>query len=263
MTDELAPEARVAGSVDFVLDGVVTTTHPVPIIDSLRDSHSVSGEELRLLRAKLRDCAQQRGVRSIALSSALPGEGKSTIALGLATALARDAGRRVLLVEADLRRPSISRTLRVKAGPGLAEYLNGSLERVPIRLVQPGGFRLLTAGEAALESPESVGSPAMEALLRSAREAFDFVLLDGPPVLAVADTVLMQDLVDGLLVVVRSRITPREAILDALSRLRADRVLGVVLNDHREYRSSYQAYAYERYGMGEGGRPRAGRKKRR
>jgi Mrp family chromosome partitioning ATPase len=95
----------------------------------------------------------------------------------------------------------------------------------------------------------------MEALLRSAREAFDFVLLDGPPVLAVSDTILMQDLVDGLLLVVRSRLTPREALLDALGRLRSDKVLGLVLNDHREYRHSYQAYAYQRYGMGDAKRP--------
>lgn len=241
----------LAGGVEFFLDGVVTAGRPVPIIDSLRDAHSVTGEELRLLRAKVRTLGQQRGLKCVGLSSALPGEGKSTISLGLATALAREAGRRVLLIEADMRRPSISRTLGVPAAPGLAEWLNGSMDRIPIRVVQPGGFRLLVAGVAPLESPESVGSPLMEALLRSAREAFDFVLIDGPPVLAVSDTILMQDLVDGLLMVVRSRLTPREAITDALGRLRSDKVIGLVLNDHREYRHSYQSYAYERYGMGD------------
>ena len=263
-SDTQIPPSGVAGGVDFFLDGVVTSTNPVPIIDSLRDAHSVGGEELRLLRAKVRTLRLQRGVKCIGLSSALPGEGKSTISLGLATALAREAGCRVLLIEADLRRPSISSTLGVPPAPGLAEWLNGNLDRVPIRVVQPGGFRLLVAGCAPLESPESVGSPLMEALLRSAREAFDYVLLDGPPVLAVSDTILMQDLVDGLLIVARSRLTPREAILDALGRLRADKILGLVLNDHREYRHSYQAYAYERYGMGErsGAAPVSLRKRR-
>jgi capsular exopolysaccharide synthesis family protein len=251
MSDSHTPPSAVASGVEFFLDGVVTATNAVPIVDCLRDANSVTGEELRLLRAKLRTLAQERGVKCIGLSSALPGEGKSTISLGLATALARDAGRRVLLIEADLRRPSISKTLGVPPAPGLAEWLNGSLDRIPLRVVQPGGFRLLVAGRAPLESPESVGSPLMAALLRSAREAFDYVLLDGPPVLAVSDMILVQDLVDGMLIVARSRQTPREAILDALGRLRSDKVLGLVLNDHREYRHSYQSYAYERYGMGE------------
>jgi capsular exopolysaccharide synthesis family protein len=200
----------------------------------------------------VRALGRQRGVKCLALSSALPGEGKSTITLGLAAALAREADKRVLLIEADLRRPTISRTLGLAPAPGLAEWLNGGLDKIPLRGLNRAGFRLLVAGQAALESPESVGSPLMEALLRSARRAFDFVLLDGPPVLAVSDTILMQDLVDGLLLVVRSRITPREAVLDALGRLRSEKILGVVLNDHREYRGSYQSVAYERYGLGDG-----------
>ena len=265
MTDTLKPPAQApasGGGVDFFLDGVITAAHPVPIIDSLRDTHSVIGEELRLLRAKLRALSQERSIEVMALTSALPGEGKSTIALGLATALAREVGSSVLLVEADMRRPSISKMLGAPPAPGLSEWLNGALDRIPVRTVQPGGFQLLSAGEAPLESPESVGSPLMEALLVSARTVYDFVLLDGPPVLAVSDTILLQDLVDGLLVVVRSRKTPREGVLDALGRLRAEKILGVVLNDHKEYRHSYRNYAYERYGMGDGSRRSASRDER-
>jgi capsular exopolysaccharide synthesis family protein len=261
--ENLDTPAAASGGVDFLLDGVVNTPQPVPIIDCLRDAHSVPGEELRLLRSQLRTLAQARSVKCVCISSALPGEGKSTIALGLSAALAREAGRRVLLIEADLRRPSVSATLGVPPSAGLAEWLNGGLDRVPLRLVQPGGFRLLVAGIAPLESPDSIGSPLMEALLSSARSAFDFVVLDGPPVLAVSDTILVQDLVDGLLLVARSRQTPREAILDALGRLRQEKVLGVVLNDHREYRHSYQAYAYQRYGMEESGGGAGGPRRKR
>jgi Mrp family chromosome partitioning ATPase len=92
----------------------------------------------------------------------------------------------------------------------------------------------------------------MEALLRSARDSYDMVLVDSPPVLPVADTILMQDLLDGFLLVARSRRTPREAILDALGRLRPEKIVGIVLNDHREYRHSYQSYGYDRYGMSYG-----------
>jgi len=134
---------------------------------------------------------------------------------------------------------------------------------VPIRLVDPGGFFLLVAGQVPLQRPEVLGAPLMEALVRAARGAFDFVLLDVPPVLPVADTILMQDLLDGFLLVARSRSTPREAILEAIGRLRPEKVVGVVLNDHREYEHSYSSRAYERYGMVYGPRSAsAGRKRR-
>jgi Mrp family chromosome partitioning ATPase len=89
----------------------------------------------------------------------------------------------------------------------------------------------------------------MDGLLQAARGLFDIVILDAMPVLPVADAVLIQDLVDGFLMVVRSRQTPRDALRDALARLRTDRVVGIVLNDGQEYRSSYHSRAYERYGQ--------------
>jgi receptor protein-tyrosine kinase len=92
----------------------------------------------------------------------------------------------------------------------------------------------------------------MDAVLKAARRLFDLVLLDAVPVLPVADTVLMQDLVDGFQLVVRSRRTPRDAIHETLAKLRPDRILAVVFNGHREYRSSYKNYGYRRYGMAPG-----------
>ena len=118
-----------------------------------------------------------------------------------------------------------------------------------MRSVDPGGFFLLSAGAVPLERPEDLGSPRMDDLLKAARSRFDLVVLDATPILPVADVMLIQDLVDGLLLVVRSRMTPRAAIHDALGRVRADKVIGVVLNDQREYRDSYMAYAYHGYDM--------------
>jgi capsular exopolysaccharide synthesis family protein len=215
----------------------------------LQDHDSAVGEELRLLASKLLDLGRRRKASCLALTSALPAEGKSTISVGLASALAREPGRRILLIESDLRRPSLTTSLGLRPAPGLSDWLHGTVERVPVRLVEPGGFFLLTGGEAGLRRPEILGSHRMDALLRAARESFDFVVLDAVPVLPVADAILMQDLVDGFLLVVRSRQTPRDAVNDALAKLRSDTVLGVVLNDHREYRGTYKAYVYQRYGM--------------
>jgi capsular exopolysaccharide synthesis family protein len=250
----------VSGDVRFLEDGVIRARKGVPILDNLQDPHSVVGEELRLLRAKLQRLCQPRQLKCIAVTSALPGEGKSTISVGLAAALSRESGRRVLLIEADLRRPTISEALGLPPAPGVGEWLEGGLDQIPIRRIETGGFFLLVAGQVSLERPELLASPLMEAVLRSARGAFDFVLLDATPVLPVADTILLQDLVDGFLLVARSRLTPREAILEALGRLAPDKVLGVVLNDHREYKHSYRAHAYERYGMVYGQTPESGRR---
>jgi capsular exopolysaccharide synthesis family protein len=191
-------------------------------------------------------------VSCLALTSALPGEGKSTLSVGLASALGREPGRRILLIEADLRRPSLSKALALRPAHGLAEWLNGTLDHVPVREVVPGNFLLVAAGQTPLKRPELLGSPRMDAVLKAARRFFDLVILDAVPVLPVADTVLMQDLVDGFQLVVRSRRTPRDAITDTLTKLRSDRVIGVVFNGHREYRGSHKHYGYRSYGMAYG-----------
>jgi capsular exopolysaccharide synthesis family protein len=245
--------ARLAGPELFREEEAVAPGRAVPIVETLKDPRSPVGEELRLLRSNVQALRQKRPQKKplacLAVVSALPGEGKSTISLGLAAALAREAGRRVLLVECDLRRPAISQELALSPHPGLAEWLNGELEVVPVRRLDPGGFFLLSAGAVPLERPEELGSPRMDALLRAGRDRFDLVILDATPILPVADVMLLQDLVDGLILVVRSRMTPRAAIHDALGRIRGEKVVGVVLNDQREYRDSYMAYAYHGYNM--------------
>jgi Mrp family chromosome partitioning ATPase len=246
---DLAFGPGLPGEAPLRNEGIVVPRKVVPIVDSLEDPNSIVGEELRLFGANLVDTCRRLKVGCLALTSALPGEGKSTLSVGLASALGREPGRRILLVEADLRRPSLTKTLGLPPAVGLGEWLAGTLEHVPVRFVQPGGFFLVSAGQAGLKRPELLGSPRMEAMLRTARRMFDLVLLDATPVLPVADTVLMQDLVDGFQLVVRSRRTPREAIHDTLAKLRADRVIGVVFNGHQEYRASHKYYGYRRYGM--------------
>ena len=241
--------ASLPGEPVFRDEGVVSPRKVVPIVDSLEDPNSIVGEELRSLGANLLDLCRRGQMSCLALTSALPGEGKSTLSVGLASALGREPRRRVLLIEADLRRPSLTQTLGLAPAHGLSEWLNGTLDYVPVRAVEPGGFFLVAAGQTELRRPELMGSPRMDAVLRAARRLFDLVLLDAVPVLPVADTVLMQDLVDGFQLVVRSRRTPKDAIHDTLAKLRPDRVIGVVFNGHREYKASHKYYGYQRYGM--------------
>jgi len=240
------------GEVTFVDEGVVSPSKASSILASLRDPNSVVGEELRLLRSRLGGDGKAKVHRCLALTSALPGEGKSTLALGLAAAFAREAGRRVLLIEGDLRRPTVAEVLGLPPALGLGEWLAGKINRVPVRRVRHAEFSLLVAGQCSFDRPEVLGSPAMDSLLQVARKSYDRVILDVPPLLPVADATLLQDLIDAFVLVVRSRVTPRDAITEALKRLHRDRVVGVVLNDHKEYRHSYSSYAYYRYGMSYG-----------
>jgi succinoglycan biosynthesis transport protein ExoP len=237
------------GEPTFRDEGIVTPRKVVPIIDTLDDPNSIVGEEMRSFGANLMDLCRRRKVKCLGLTSALPGEGKSTLSVALASALGREPGRRVLLIEADLRRPSLTHTLGLAPAHGLSEWLNGTLDFLPVRTIEPGGFFLVTAGQTSLRRPELLGSLRMDTVLRAARRLFDLVLLDAVPVLPVADTVLMQDLVDGFQLVVRSRRTPRDAIHDTLAKLRPDRVIGVVFNGHQEYKASHKYYGYQRYGM--------------
>jgi Mrp family chromosome partitioning ATPase len=208
---------------------------------------SVVAEEFRLLIAKLRVLNEDRPVRSVGVVSAVAGEGKTTLSLGLAAALARQPGRRVLLIEADLRRPSIGRYLGLPPSPGVAEWLRGGITEVPVRKVIPAGFYLISAGENELQRPELLGSGRMAALFETVRRGFHYVVADCPPLTPIADSVVLQDFLDGFLLVVRAEVSPRDTVVRAVAQLRPGRVLGTVFNDQRELLSRYIGY-HHRYG---------------
>lgn len=208
-------------------------------------------EEFRMLRVKVRNIGEERLFRCVGLISSAAGEGKTTMSLGLAAAMAQEPNRRVLLIEADLRKPSIDAHLGISHVPGLGDWLARSGNQpVPLRLLKPHGFFLLSAGTEAVwgENPERLGSERMATLLQAARRYFDFVVVDCPPLIPVADSVILQDMLDGFLFVVRARHAPRETILRALSHLKADRIQGVVFNDCHELLPSYFNFGYRQYG---------------
>jgi capsular exopolysaccharide synthesis family protein len=222
---------------------------PVPVLQAVQTPGSVLGEELRLLRAKVRNLAQERALKCFAMISAGPGEGKSTLSLGLAATMAQEPNRRVLLVEADLRRPALEGYLGLPRVSGLSEWLSGENASVGVRCIGPRGFFLLSAGLVPLEQPERLGSEKMDGFLQAARQTFDVIVLDCPPLVPVADSILIQDLVDGYFCVVRARHTPRDVLKRALSNLKPEKILGLVLNNHREILSTYQRNAYRQYGL--------------
>jgi capsular exopolysaccharide synthesis family protein len=215
------------------------------------DPRSPQAESYRQLRTNLQflwtaaDTAA--GPQVLAVTSALPGEGKSATACNLALALAETRAS-VVLVDADLRRPAVAERLGLEGGVGLTTVLAGDARLEDV--LQPwgsGGLSVLPSGAVPPNPAELIGSPAMRLLLDRLRATHDYVVLDTTPVLPVADATILSRLVDGTVVVSQAGRVRRGQLLEALgnlSQVSAD-VLGVVLNrvrrDERSY--GYRAYA--------------------
>jgi capsular exopolysaccharide synthesis family protein len=234
------------GSVRFVESVPQPSSGPLLQRVVMGSGHYVA-EEFRFLAAKVSALAANR-FTTIGIVSAGPGEGKTTVALGLAAALARSEENRVLLIEGDLRQPAVERYLGLPRGAGVAEWLSGRSNNVPVRVVDPPGFAVISAGREKLSRLELLGSERMGALIGACQLSFGFIVVDCAPLSPVADAVAIQDLLDGFLLVVRARHTPREAIERAVSRLKENRVQGIVFNDQPEFLPSGYSSAYRRPG---------------
>jgi Mrp family chromosome partitioning ATPase len=218
-----------------------------PLLAQALNPDSALAESFRVLRTKVRTLQEVRPLRTIGIVSAMAGEGKTSVALGLAAALSWERSRRVLVLEGDVRARSIERRLGLGPTPGLVEWLQDRSASVPVRRLGRSGPYLLSAGIARLEEMELLGSARMSLLLASCSRTFDWVVVDSAPLLPVADAVLLQDLLDGFLCVVRAYFTPRDTLHRAMANIKSDRIRGVVLNDYREILTSYYRPAYRRY----------------
>jgi Mrp family chromosome partitioning ATPase len=235
------------------LDTLVPTEHgarvsfdrPRPVAAEIRDAalaaQALPGapafETFRVLRTKLKTSlpAAPGTARCLGLVSATRGEGTSSVALGLAGALAQEPDARVLLIEAGLRQPTLAHQLGLEDEAGLSDWLAGGGQGpVPLRQVAPWNFALLTGGRPTASSAELLGSDALKRLLSSARHSFDAVLVDCPPLETQADAVVLQEFLDGFLLVVRSRHAPADVVRRSVSHLKPGVVRGVVFNDRTD-----------------------------
>ena len=215
-------------------------------------------ESFQLIRAHLRYFNVDRQVRTLLVASAAPGDGKTTIARHLAAAAAR-VGSRVLLVEADLRRPTLAQQLDAQSGPGLADVLIGAVmlgeATQTIDLDAPSGdtakrrtLDVLVAGAALPPNPgELLESRAMETLLERAQSTYDLIVIDTPPLTAVSDAFPLLRKVDGVVIVGRvgrNRRDVAQRLHETLSGAGAP-LLGVIANGFKARRNAPYSYAYD------------------
>ena len=201
-------------------------------------------EAFRLLRSSLKWTQRDARVKTLAISSALPDEGKTTTSANLAAVCAFE-GKRVLLIDCDLRRPRLHKVFRLPRQPGITHVLRAGLS--PAAVVRDtfiDGVSLLSAGTYAERFADLLGSDRMRSLVNELAEHFEMIILDTPPVLAVADTAALAPLVDGVLLVVGAGTTNRHAVEEALQQLEGvgAHVVGAVLNDARGELERYGGY---------------------
>jgi capsular exopolysaccharide synthesis family protein len=222
--------------------GVVAyTTSLNPVLVAGLAPKSLAAEQYRSLRTRLAHADGAGALRTILVTSPQKGEGKSVTAANLALTMAQEQ-RRVVIVEADLRKPSLQHLFGLPSGPGLADHLSGAAElKDAMKFLPDYNLTVIPAGNAPLNPAELLGSTAMRRLLDHLRSRFDRVILDTPPVLPLADVAILAPLVDGSLMVVRAGVTPKPAIENALRAFDSSRLLGVVLNES----GMEQDYRYE------------------
>ena len=217
-----------------------------PIIVEV-DPRSPRAEAFRVLRTNLQFVDAAAHPRTIVVTSSLAGEGKSTMAANLSLTMAQ-AGSRVCLIEADLRRPKVLEYMGLEGGVGLTDALIGRTDVMDV--VQPyGGTNLwvLGAGPIPPNPSELLGSTAMRSLLSNLGSRFDYVVVDAPPALPVTDAVVISKLVDGAIVVAGSGLVERDQLALTLESLESvnGHVLGIVLNRVPvKHSQQYGGYAY-------------------
>jgi capsular exopolysaccharide synthesis family protein len=209
---------------------------------------SFAAEQYRALRTRLKQAENGRVLRTIAVTSPAKGDGKSLTAANLALTMAQEFQQRVVLIDADLRRPSVHHLFGLGDSPGLGDVLTSQADLDQALVALPDyHLTVLPAGMLPSNPAELLGSAAMRRLLDTLRTRFDRILIDVPPVAPLADLHILAPLVDGLLMIVRAGITPRPAIERALSGLDQSKVLGLVLNEsggEGTDASNYEGYGY-------------------
>ena len=211
---------------------------------STPQSSALCAEQFRTLRSRLYRLREKNPVRSLLITSTLPGEGKSYVALNLALAITRQHERRALLIDADMRASRLHVRLGAPSAPGLSDYLSGRADEFSILQADPKvDLFLVPAGKSVPDPSELLANGRLKPLLEGMCPVFDWVIVDAPPVLAVADPGIIAGLCDGVIVVIRAGETPHDLVKTTLQEFRGNNLLGVVLNGASEG-TNYGGYSY-------------------
>ena len=213
------------------------------------DDNARGMEEFRTLRSRLYHAREKMALKKILVTSALPKEGKSFTAANLAQVMVKQHGRRVLLVDADLRGPRLHTMLGTASSPGLSNYLQGGNDEFSIMQRGPmENLFFVPSGQQISDPSELVANGRLKFLLQRVEALFDWIIIDSPPAVPVSDASVLAKACDGVLMVVRSSATPVDMARRARQEFPDQALVGVVLNGTDGDAIPYSRYYYEAYG---------------
>jgi len=213
-----------------------------------------AAEQFRTLRTRLYQLRSSQSLRTLLVTSALAGEGKTFVTNNLAQAIVHQPDRRALIIDADLRCARLHLPLGAPSGPGLSDYLQGNADEMAIiQHGQEGNLCFMPAGSEVSNPSELLSNGRLKKLLDHVAPVFDWVILDSPPCVPVADASILAALCDGIVLVVRAGSTPTHIAQRACQELQGRNLVGVVLNaiDESNLNSSHY-YQADGYGYGHG-----------
>jgi len=212
------------------------------------DDSARGTEEFRTLRSRLYHLREKMPLKKLLVTSALPKEGKSFTASNLAQVMVRQHGRRALLIDADLRAPRLHTMLGTTSDPGLSDYLLGKNDEFSIMQRGPlENLFFIPSGTGAADPAELVGNGRLKLLLQRVEPLFDWIIIDSPPAIPVSDASVLAKTCDGVLMVVRSNVTPSDFARKARQEFPDQALVGVVLNGTHGDSLPYARYYYESY----------------
>ena len=212
------------------------------------DDRARGSEEFRTLRSRLYHAREKMPLKKVLVTSALPKEGKSFTASNLAQVLVRQHGRRVLLIDADLRGPRLHMMLGTTSSPGLADYLQGRSDEFSIMQRGPmENLFFIPSGQEISDPAELVANGRLKLLLQRVEALFDWIIIDSPPAVPVSDASVLAKACDGVLMVVRSNATPVDMARRARQEFPDEALIGVVLNGTNMDAMPYTRYYYDAY----------------
>lgn len=217
-----------------------------PILVSITEPISVAAEQYRVVGAKLNKLSKDQGPRVIAVMSSIKSEGKTLTSINLSAVLAKDFDRRVLLLEADFKNPTVTRLLGRPMNGGLTDLLSKKtdLEHVSLSYFD-GRLTIVPAGKSFGDDLRLLGSDHARAFIQQMKARYDYVLLDVPPVLPLADANVITGLADGIIMVILAGHTPPHVVKRAMADLDSRKIIGVVLNNVSSFMSHYYYYHHQ------------------
>jgi capsular exopolysaccharide synthesis family protein len=215
---------------------------------SVVEKDGLAAEKFRFLAVRLRHLQQRRPLKQLLITSTMPEEGKSMVAANLACTLASRRQQKTVLLEGDLRRPTVQKQLGIGKVPGLSEYLAGTVDaNPPIYRLDALGIWVVPAGHVPHNPLELMQAGRLSPFIEKLATWFDWIVIDSPPILPLADTSVWTRLADGILLVTRQGTTDKEQLKRGLEAIEPSKLLGAILNSsskvaHSDY---YQRYGHD------------------